>query len=145
MREENSALLCMDTKVHPDWLSEVVKVAQTSSDICACFGKFYDYSDKERFAGANALFRINRNLRFQDVVQEASTAPGSLWLVKREAIKLVGLFDDKYFMYFDEYDLCWRMRIAGYRIMYVPDPIAYHRSGSQMQSEYRIYFETKTG
>lgn len=75
-RGELFALLCMDTEVHPDWLSEVVKVAQTSSDICACFGKFYDYSDKERFAGANALFRINGNLRFQDVVQEASTARG---------------------------------------------------------------------
>ena len=137
------ALLCMDTEVHPEWLSELAKVAQKNSDIGACFGKFYGYNDKKRFAGANRLFRINRNTRFQDVVQEASTAPGSAWLVKRSVIKVVGLFDDKYFMYFDEVDLCWRMRIAGYRIIYVPDAIAYHRSGSQMQSEYRTYLDTR--
>jgi hypothetical protein len=141
-RGELFALLCIDTEVHPDWLSELAKVAQ-KTHIAACFGKFYDYNDKKRFTGANMLFRINRNTRFQDVVQEASTASGSAWLVKRSVIEVVGLFDDKYFMYFDEVDLCWRMRIASYRIMYVPDAIAYHRSGSQMKSEYRTYLDTR--
>jgi N-acetylglucosaminyl-diphospho-decaprenol L-rhamnosyltransferase len=41
-------------------------------------------------------------------------------LIRREVIELVGMFDEKYFLYFEETDLCRRAQQAGFKVAYVP-------------------------
>jgi GT2 family glycosyltransferase len=38
----------------------------------------------------------------------------------------IGLFDEGYFMYYEDVDLSWRARLAGWKILYVPDSVARH-------------------
>jgi GT2 family glycosyltransferase len=54
---------------------------------------------------------------------------GACMLVRREAMALVGGFDERYFMYWEDADLCRRLRERDYTIRYVPSATAVHRVG----------------
>jgi len=51
---------------------------------------------------------------------------GAFWLVRREAWERIGGFDERYFLYFDDVDLCHRMRTAGYSVRFDPTVRAQH-------------------
>jgi GT2 family glycosyltransferase len=55
---------------------------------------------------------------------------GACLLVRRSAYEAVGGFDPSYFAYFEETDLCWRMQIAGWHLLYVPKANVLHLAGS---------------
>lgn len=54
---------------------------------------------------------------------------GACMLIRREAFEAVGGFDERYFMYWEDADLCRRLRHAGHRVRYVPPATAVHRVG----------------
>jgi N-acetylglucosaminyl-diphospho-decaprenol L-rhamnosyltransferase len=54
---------------------------------------------------------------------------GACLLVRREAFETVGGFDDRYFMYVEEVDLCWRLARAGWRTGYEPSARVVHLAG----------------
>lgn len=78
-----------------------------------------------------------------DLVEETDFASGCCMLVKREAFEKVGFFDEKFFLYYEDSDLCEKVRKAGYSIMYSPKAILWHKnagsaggSGSELQDYY---------
>lgn len=64
-----------------------------------------------------------------DDVREVETISGCFSLVRREAIKQVGLMDDVYFVYGDDIDWCYRFRKDGWKIMFTPDAEIIHYNG----------------
>jgi glycosyltransferase involved in cell wall biosynthesis len=46
----------------------------------------------------------------------------------------VGGFDDRYFMFYEDVDLGWRLNLAGHRVRYVPASVAYHRHHASMRA-----------
>lgn len=52
---------------------------------------------------------------------------GGGFIARRESLRNIGLFDEKFFMYFEDVDLSFRMQLAGYKILYTPNAIAYHK------------------
>jgi N-acetylglucosaminyl-diphospho-decaprenol L-rhamnosyltransferase len=54
---------------------------------------------------------------------------GACFLVRREAFDAVGGFDDRYFMYVEEVDLCWRLARAGWRTGYESSARVRHLGG----------------
>ena len=65
-----------------------------------------------------------------DRVIETEAVSGSFFLVKRAIFEEVGGFDEKFFLYAEELDLCRRIRSTGERIGVVPDAVAIHDTGS---------------
>ena len=64
---------------------------------------------------------------------------GACFLVRREAWDAVGGFDETYFMYMEDVDLCWRLGRAGWRIRYEPAAEVLHVQGvSADQHPYRM-------
>ncbi|HXZ82431.1 MAG TPA: glycosyltransferase family 2 protein [Acidimicrobiales bacterium] len=61
--------------------------------------------------------------------REVDWVSGSCALVRREAFVAVGGFDEGYFMYVEDLDLCWRLRRAGWRVLYEPAAAVTHRRG----------------
>jgi N-acetylglucosaminyl-diphospho-decaprenol L-rhamnosyltransferase len=53
-------------------------------------------------------------------VRECDWVPGCYYLVRREVIDRVGLFDPRYFLYYEEVDHCRRVRQAGWSVIYYP-------------------------
>jgi GT2 family glycosyltransferase len=74
-----------------------------------------------------------RNVVTDGVVDDASIevdwVSGACMLARRSALLQVGGFDERYFLYWEDADLCRRLRGQGYRIRYVPGATAVHRVG----------------
>lgn len=58
--------------------------------------------------------------------QILSSFSGSGVLIRKEVFIKLGGYDPFYFMYFEDSDLSWRLRLAGYSILYVPESLMYH-------------------
>ena len=59
--------------------------------------------------------------------KEIAYASGAAVLFKKEALAKVGIFDPDFFMYHEDLDLGWRLRLAGYKILVVPNAVIYHK------------------
>lgn len=62
--------------------------------------------------------------------QEVDWLSGACLLVRREALERAGGFDEGYFMYSEELDLCARIRAAGWRVLYEPAATVVHHEGA---------------
>ena len=54
---------------------------------------------------------------------------GAAMLVRRDVIDTVGGFDERFHMYGEDHDWCWRIRRAGWLLMFDPDAVVIHRGG----------------
>ena len=54
---------------------------------------------------------------------------GSAILVRRDVIDTVGGFDERFHMYGEDWDWCWRITRAGWLLVFEPDAVVIHRSG----------------
>lgn len=63
--------------------------------------------------------------------QDVPLASGCCMLVRAAAFRAAGGFDERYFLYFEDFDLCLALRAAGGRIRYLPDMrVRHHRGGA---------------
>jgi N-acetylglucosaminyl-diphospho-decaprenol L-rhamnosyltransferase len=73
--------------------------------------------------------------------QEVDWVSGAAMMVRREAFEQVGGFDESYFMYVEDVDLCSRLRHAGWKAMYYPQAqMMHHVAGSSRRAPYRMIF-----
>ena len=80
-----------------------------------------------------------------DKVVETDYASGSCLLIRREVLKKIGLFDKKLFMYWEDSDLSQRARMAGWRVLYVPQARVWHKvaASSAIGSSLNDYYLTR--
>jgi GT2 family glycosyltransferase len=57
---------------------------------------------------------------------------GAALVVRKEVFDQVGGFDEKYFMYFEDIDFCWSVKLAGYKIELVPTAKVIHLGGKSL-------------
>jgi len=62
-----------------------------------------------------------------DKIVETDFATGACMLIKREVLEEIGLLDEKYFMYFEDNDLGMRAKRKGWRVLFVPDAVIWHK------------------
>ena len=61
--------------------------------------------------------------------------PGCYYLIRREVLAQVGLFDPRYFLYMEEVDHCRAVRDAGWTVRYLPDTRVIHLGGESAKSD----------
>ncbi len=75
-------------------------------------------------------------------VEVVDWVSGACFLVRRSAYEQVGGFDEAYFMYAEDVDLCWRLGREEWRVVYVPGAEVVHRQGiSTDRHPYRMIVE----
>jgi GT2 family glycosyltransferase len=62
---------------------------------------------------------------------EVDYVQGSCLLLRRSVIDTVGMLDESYFMYFEETDLCFRIKRSGHKIVIIPDATITHFGGGE--------------
>jgi GT2 family glycosyltransferase len=150
------ALLNDDTKVDPEWLEELTKAMNKDSKILAVGSKIFFYSDPsllQHAGGKLTLIGAGIDIGFGDQDKPIYNEPkfvgtvcGGAMMVQREIYENIGGFDDRYFAYFEDVDLCWRAWLQGYKTVYVPTSIVYHKFGGSWgtrHSHNRVYYGTK--
>lgn len=72
-----------------------------------------------------------------DEIKEVDWITGCSLLIRREALQQVGLLDEKYFMYSEETDLCYRLRKRGWQILFYPLAYIIHYGGESALSQFK--------
>ncbi len=145
------ALLNPDAFPAPTWLETLLTAARVHSEF-VCFGcRMLDAGDPALLDGAGDTYHSSglawRNghgaaadaLSEQDAEIFAPCAAAALY--RRDALLGVGGFDESFFCYFEDIDLGFRMRLAGYRCLYVGAALVHHvGSGvSGRNSDFAVY------
>lgn len=75
-----------------------------------------------------------------DEYHEAETVYGAAMLIRRKALEEVGYFDERFFMYFEDVDLCRRTWEANWKIHFVPKAkfIHYHQRESMIRAPWQL-------
>jgi GT2 family glycosyltransferase len=138
-RGEYFVLLNVDTEVHTKWLAELVAVMQSDLTIGAAQAKLLSLDDKSIFDSAGDYldfygfsFRrggdwVEKDSGQYDTIQDIFSARGAALITRKEIVQQIGLFDDDYFLAFEDIDFCWRVKLYGKRVTFVPNSIVYHK------------------
>ena len=133
-------LLNNDTKVDLNWLGELLKPALDHPDVGACASRilFIDRPEIIYAAGDSyAAFGVGLQRghgwpaagRFVQP-EEVFSACACAALYRRAMLDEIGLLDEDFFCNYEDTDLGFRARLAGYRCLYVPRAIVYHHGGA---------------
>lgn len=77
--------------------------------------------------GDDSLYHLtDQNMR---KAHEVDAISGAFFMTRKSVLEKVGLFDEDYFLYAEDIDLCFRIKEAGFKIMYVPDVVVLHHKG----------------
>lgn len=124
-----------DNIFEPKMLSEMLKLAESDPKIGVVVPKIYYWDDKTLIWAAgtniNLLTGVNISREGRDVgqyekVEEVQIAPAN-FLVKREVIEKVGVYDDVYYISYEDADFSFRVRQVGFKIVYTPKAVCYHK------------------
>ena len=63
-----------------------------------------------------------------NVRMETELATGCCFLIRSDVLKNIGMFDDRYFLYYEDADLSERIKKAGFKIIYEPAAIVWHKN-----------------
>lgn len=143
-------LLNQDVEVTSSWIEPLVTLMERDKTIAACQPKLHAFHDKLSFeyAGAAGGFLDKHGYafcrgRFFDTIEkdngqydspmEIAWASGACLFIRSHIYHQLGGLDADFFAHFEEIDLCWRIKNAGYSIRYCPDSIVYHVGGGSLQ------------
>jgi GT2 family glycosyltransferase len=164
-RADFAVLLNPDTEVRPGCFKALLDFMEAHPDVGACAPQLLNTDGSiqfscRRFPGHHtALFsrfavltRLFPNNRYStaylmtdeghDQERETDWLSGAAILVRRSALNQVGLFDERFFMYCEDVDFCYRLRQAGWRVCYVPrGQIVHHIGASSEKTPLRACWE----
>ena len=146
---EYFVLLNSDIEVTPHWLSPLVAFMDAHEDVAACQPKLLSIFERDRFEYAGAcggyldkygypycrgrVFDTIETDRHQyDEPAEVHWATGAALFVRAHIYKEVGGLDARFFAHQEEIEMCWRMRLRGYRIFALPESVVYHVGGGTL-------------
>jgi len=142
-------LLNNDTVVDPEFLTEMVKVAETDPAIGVAGARIYSYDhpdETQHFVKgkidlwrgqaipllsivAEKIKKRESNKEQLDQVREVDWVTGCCFLIKEQVLRNIGSLDESYFCYWEETDYCARASKAGYKIVYIPKVKVGHKLG----------------
>jgi GT2 family glycosyltransferase len=120
-----------DTVVTPNFISEMVKVMETDKKIAVCQSLLLKPDGSVDSSGdfIDHLGVVYNSKTKIDEIREVSSAKGASMLVRSDIFEKLDGFDQKFFITFEDVDLCWRSWILGYRVLIIPTSIVYHEGG----------------
>ena len=79
------------------------------------------------FLGNDKYYHLSD--RDMENIHEVDGITGAFFLTRKSVLDKVGLFDKDYFMYAEDLDLCFRIKKAGYKIIFIPSVKIIHYKG----------------
>lgn len=101
------------------------------------------------FSGGKILWKRMRALNLTNSPSSSpyptEYATGCAVLIKKEVFKTIGLFDEKYFLYYEDADFSFRAKTAGFASIVLPDARAYHLEKSATKNKNKLYWLVLSG
>jgi GT2 family glycosyltransferase len=140
-------LINNDTEFEPELVNKLISIQLKNQkhEMIAPKVMFFDQPDTIWFAGgyvkkwmANRCFHLGQGERDNgqyDAISTIAYAPTCCLLIKNQVFQKVGLMDERYFVYYDDTDFCFRARANHVYILYYPHTFVYHKVGSLTSAE----------
>jgi GT2 family glycosyltransferase len=131
------ALLNNDAEAEPTWAEGLVEALAARPDAGSAASKMRLFNRRDVLNSAGDTYGLdglpaNRGVWESDMGQYDATtdifgACGGAAAYRRAMLDDIGLFDEDLFMYCEDVDMAWRAQVAGYRCVFAPQSIVYHR------------------
>jgi len=136
------AVLNNDTELDLNWVSSLVEVAEGHPDAGMFACKILSYYDRNLIDCVGHLIYpdgLSRGRGRGEIdkgqynkIEEVAFPSGCAALYRKEMLEQVGLFDETFFIYVEDSDLGMRGRLTGWKCLYVPNAIVYHKYSATM-------------
>jgi len=137
-------LLNNDTVVDPQFLTELVKVAEGNPSIGILGSKVYYYYHPNSIQSAGGKIRWwlgyielygkvysgVEDVGQYDEIAERDFVFGTSFLIKKAVIDRISFMDPYFFCGIEEYDYCTQAKRAGFKVVYVPQSKVWHKGGT---------------
>ncbi len=143
-------LINPDVVLAPDWLSQLIAAMAEDSTVGIAGCKVYYPGGRilqhaggyvtfpQALPGHYGLSAIDRGQ--YDQVRDVDYVIGAAMAIRREVVESIGLFDERFFLYFEDVDYCRRTRSAGFRVIYAPSAHLVHLESPTTQKGSAFYF-----
>ncbi len=143
----NILLLNPDTVVYPEAVNRMLEFQRKTPDAAVVGPRLLNGSGKvmesySLFPGPRLLFRglcTAFSASFDKLEARPFTKPevvdwvgGACMLIRRDVLSKVGLLDESFFIYWEEADLCWRIKERGWKTYYFPQSDVIHYQGGSI-------------
>jgi len=143
------ALLNQDVRADGDWLSEAVKALESRHDVGICASRILTWDGKSIDSAGELMLTTLRSFKrkaqgsgdypCQELV---FAAPATAALYRKSMIEKIGFFDEDFFIQCEDTDLSLRAQIAGWKILYHPASVVYHKVSysTGIASDISVYY-----
>ncbi|GAB2753160.1 glycosyltransferase [Amycolatopsis magusensis] len=141
------AFLNNDARPDPDWVRAAVAELSADPRVGAVASKVLDWdgTGTDFVDGGLTWFGMGYKRHAgspladvpateHEVAKDVLFGTGSAMFVRSGVFTELGGFDERFFMFYEDVDLGWRMNLRGWRVRYVPESIAYHRHHGTMDA-----------
>ena len=130
------AALNNDTEADPQWLARMVAVIEKQAEFSIFACKIMDFKQRDIFdslgdgySRSGLSFKLAARCKDDGTLNEPFEVFGACaaaCIYRKSMLDEIGLYDEDFFAYMEDVDLCVRARLAGYRCLAIPDAIVYH-------------------
>ncbi len=143
-----------DTKADSQWLKHVAEGFK-NKDVAAVATKTLNYYKPDTYdSGGGRISFIGKGYDYNHGRKDTGeTEPrytsygcAAALAIKANIFNEIGGFNDSYFIYEDEVDLCWKVWLLGKKVIYLPKAVVYHKFGGTVGgsfSSFRLFHGTK--
>ena len=139
---EYVAFLNNDARPGPQWIAAAVEtlagdrtIASIACKVLDWDGQLVDYVD-----GSLTWFGMGYKREAErpddgsyETPKDVLFGTGAAMFVRAGLFREVGGFDERFFMFYEDVDLGWRLNLLGMRVRYVPESVAYHKHHMTMR------------
>ncbi len=134
------ALLNNDIELDSQWLAKLAEAIECDNELGSVACKMLNYYERTIIDAAgdvltkagNTIGRGSgeKDTGQYDVTEYVFGACAGAGLYRREVFEKVGLYDEDYFAWFEDADHSFRSQMTGYKCLYVPSALCYHKRGA---------------
>lgn len=139
-----------DVELDPKYINSILPYFERDEKIMGATGKILFLDGRLQSTGHISLpdfYWGDRGFREldegqYDEVEEIDSIPNTAAVYKREIFEKIGKFDEDFVMFLEDVDFCYRLRKAGYKVLYVPEAKCWHTfHGSAQDGIVNYYIE----
>ena len=141
-------LLNNDVELGPNCISNIIRCIEEDENIFAAASKMIQYHDKSKIDDAGDDYTIlgwtkkvgdGRSSELYTRKREIFSACAGAAIYRRCVFDKIGLFDENFFAYMEDVDISYRARINGFKCVYCPEAVVYHRVSGTSGSKYNEF------
>jgi GT2 family glycosyltransferase len=139
-RGEYIALLNNDAEADEHWLEELYGEMKHNPSVGMCASKMFTFHNRTKLDSVGDYYTVAGDAgKIGEGQKDGHKAHSKRYvfgacagaaLYRRDLFEEIGLFDEDFFCYLEDIDLSFRAQLAGYKCLYVPSAVVYHKASA---------------